>query len=159
MEDSFFIHVHVNLIYNGPTCCSNSSIITNCIYYPVHFQKVPNGPIIECVETFIHDHPNAHRHRRTHVRADTQPLSLSLSLCLSLAHSPSRLNVWSSFESQNISYYKYMHTYYRACACKPFFECHLWILKHWILKILRQGWRKFLHSNVVNIKAVADFRW
>jgi hypothetical protein len=49
--------------------------------------------------------------------------------------------------------------HYCACACKPFFECHVWILKHWILKILQQGWRKFLHSNVVNIKAVADFRW
>lgn len=155
MKDSFFIHYHVNLIHNSPTCWSNSSIITNSIYYPVHSQKVPNGPIIECGENFIHDHPHAHRHRRPYVRADTQA---SLSLSRARAHSPSRLNFGAhssprTFLTINIC----MH--YCACACKPFFECGVWILKHWILKILRQGRRKFLHSNVVNIKAVADFRW
>jgi hypothetical protein len=110
MEDSFFIHAHLNLIYNGP-----SSIITNSIYYPVHFQKVPNGPIIECVENFIHEHPHAHRHRRTYVPADTQA-SLALSLSLSLSRTESlSIELWSSFESQNISYYKYMHTL--LCMC------------------------------------------
>jgi hypothetical protein len=91
---------------------------------------VPNGPIIECVEIFIHDHPNAHRHRRTYVRADTQAsLSLSRALSLSLAHSLSlsraqshSTELWSSFESQNISYYKYMHTL--LCMCM---QTVLWV--------------------------------
>jgi hypothetical protein len=118
MEDSFFIHFHVNLIHNSRTCWSNSSIITNSIYYPVHFQKVPNGPIIECGENFIHDHPHAHRHRRTYVRADTQAsLSLSLSRTQSLS-----IELWSSFESQNISYYKYMHAL--LCMCM---QTVLWV--------------------------------
>jgi hypothetical protein len=120
MEDSFFIHVHVNLIHNGPTSCSNSSIITNSIYYPVHFQKVPSGPIIECVENFIHDHPSAHRHRRPYVRADTQA-SVSVSVSLSRTQSLS-IELWSSFESQNISYYKYMHTL--LCMCM---QTVLWV--------------------------------
>jgi hypothetical protein len=89
---------------------------------------VPNGPIIECVEIFIHDHPNAHRHRRTYVRADTQAsLSLALSLSRALSLSLSRAQshsteLWSSFESQNISYYKYMHTL--LCMCM---QTVLWV--------------------------------
>jgi len=116
MKDSFFIHFHVNLIHNSPTCWSNSSIITNSIYYPVHSQKVPNGPIIECGMTIRMRIAIA-----VHMCARTQK-PLSLSLARARAHSPSRLNFGAhssprTFLTINIC----MH--YCACACKPFFEC------------------------------------